>query len=86
MKYSVWLSGGDASLWAHRGFTTRGDRVFVKTWRDAKRIARLSCGGRVYGVQTSDGLYCYRTPTELRADQTGAKAVAVVERSGEVES
>lgn len=75
--YRVYL-GSEASIWAHRGYAVTGSTVEgITSLRDARRIVRQSLGAYV-STRCPDGIYCYTSREEMRADDTGAKAPAVI--------
>lgn len=91
-RYSVWL-GHRASIWSHRGYRVRGERVECSSMRDARRIVRVSlCGivpprsARYVSVTAEDGVYCYSDRAAMNRDDTGARADAVISRRNQDES
>lgn len=82
-RYSIWL-GSEASIWGHRGYRVRGERVEgVTSMRDARRIVRESLRGSYVSAKASDGIYCYHDRAAMLRDDTGCAAVAVICRAEE---
>lgn len=78
--YRVWL-GSEASIWAHRGYVVAGQTVEgIRSERAARRIVRESIG-RYVSMRADDGIYCYTSRADMRADDTGARAAAVISTS-----
>lgn len=47
--------------------------------RQARRIVRRAMGqARMRAVSVPDGIYCYRTAADMRRDDTGERAFAVI--------
>ena len=83
--YSVWL-GCRASIWAHRGYRVVGARVECSSIRDARRIVRESIGGQLVTVKADGGIYYYRTRADRDADDSGVSALAVIDRTEDMEA
>ncbi|MBK8168193.1 MAG: hypothetical protein IPK64_19780 [bacterium] len=73
--HSVWL-GSDASIWAHRGYVVRGERVLCESRKDAKAVVARTCGEDlvVWG-----GSHFYASREECDADEDGTGACAVID-------
>lgn len=75
--YSVWL-GYRASIWAHRGYVVRGERVECESRADARRIVAESVGEDAVRVD-GDGEHYYATQEAADADSDGSSADAVID-------
>ena len=77
-EWRVW-AGSSASIWAHRGYTVRGDSVYTESRADALRIARATVPAAVE-VGAGDGevyLYASQDAADRDADGSGADAVVM---------
>jgi len=74
--WNYWTRGAGTSYvvsYNHRGPQSAGSRY------EALLMVQAEAGQpHMAQVDTSDGLFCYRTPAEAEMDPTGAKAYAVI--------